>query len=335
MKYIDTPESLIAKWDAMNPGLWSDLDLIRQSKESGPGWAKECTIPMGAAAAALVNRGENINTAERLSAEATACYLWQMSKIVYQLDATTAETFRAQALSMDEDKELPADYLLHLPYPCIYIDTGIYNGFVGFFAWIEWDISHKRYELRASWKFQGDNGTWPFMLHILPGKTLGECVEDTFSSAMQNANRMPGELIEVPKQVHKEAFEHSLFAAQVILYLNSIDADVYRITPTPKKRGKKKAGGKAANKQQPTIYELGMRIGAALRMASRQPATAASAGTGSPKRPHARRGHWHHYWTGPRDGDRTLLLKWIPPTFIHPEAGRKDNVVVFPVKDVK
>ena len=31
---------------------------------------------------------------------------------------------------------------------------------------------------------------------------------------------------------------------------------------------------------------------------------------------HTRRAHWHHYWTGPRKGERQLILKWIAPTYV-------------------
>ncbi len=50
----------------------------------------------------------------------------------------------------------------------------------------------------------------------------------------------------------------------------------------------------------------------------------------SPKRPHARRGHWHNYWTGPRSGERKLVLRWVEPMFIH--GGEFDEVTVHPVK---
>lgn len=53
-------------------------------------------------------------------------------------------------------------------------------------------------------------------------------------------------------------------------------------------------------------------------------------GSHSPKRPHMRRGHWHNFWTGPRDGDRKLVLHWIPPTFI---GAKEDSPVVY--HDVK
>ena len=31
---------------------------------------------------------------------------------------------------------------------------------------------------------------------------------------------------------------------------------------------------------------------------------------------HTRRAHWHHYWTGPMNGERKLILHWIPPVYV-------------------
>ena len=36
-----------------------------------------------------------------------------------------------------------------------------------------------------------------------------------------------------------------------------------------------------------------------------------SAGIGTSKSPHLRRGHMSHFWTGPKDGDRVRIEKWI------------------------
>ena len=48
---------------------------------------------------------------------------------------------------------------------------------------------------------------------------------------------------------------------------------------------------------------------------------------GSPKRPHTRRGHWHHYWKGERGSShRKLILKWLAPIFIK-GYDVNDNVV--------
>lgn len=37
--------------------------------------------------------------------------------------------------------------------------------------------------------------------------------------------------------------------------------------------------------------------------------------------PHMRRGHWHHYWTGPKTGPRELKLNWVYPCFVSGRNG--------------
>ena len=38
-------------------------------------------------------------------------------------------------------------------------------------------------------------------------------------------------------------------------------------------------------------------------------------------RPHLRRGHWSHFWTGKRDSaDRERILKWIEPVYINVDS---------------
>ena len=40
-------------------------------------------------------------------------------------------------------------------------------------------------------------------------------------------------------------------------------------------------------------------------------------GLGSPKSPHLRHGHLSHYWTGPKDGKRVRIEKWIDDIQVH------------------
>lgn len=45
----------------------------------------------------------------------------------------------------------------------------------------------------------------------------------------------------------------------------------------------------------------------------------------SKKSSHIRRGHYHHFWTGSKkDGEQTLILKWVAPTFIN---ANKDEII--------
>jgi hypothetical protein len=84
---------------------------------------------------------------------------------------------------------------------------------------------------------------------------------------------------------------------------------------------KTKKGLRTFPADSPTSWQVGYRIGAALRRAyyAAEPAPAGE-GAASEKikersspRPHIRRAHWHSYWTGPRKGKREAILKWLPP----------------------
>lgn len=53
-------------------------------------------------------------------------------------------------------------------------------------------------------------------------------------------------------------------------------------------------------------------------------------------RPHMRRGHWHHFWTGPKNDEtnRKLVLKWLSPMMISvdTEDVNENPVVIHEVK---
>jgi hypothetical protein len=59
---------------------------------------------------------------------------------------------------------------------------------------------------------------------------------------------------------------------------------------------------------------VGYRIGTALRHA--RVGGAGRGGTHASPAAHLRRAHWHHYWVGPRNGERRLELRWIPPVAV-------------------
>jgi hypothetical protein len=73
-------------------------------------------------------------------------------------------------------------------------------------------------------------------------------------------------------------------------------------------------------------WNVGFRQGAALRASAAQ-ARDTSEGcdtqTGRTVRAHLRRAHWHHFWTGPRDAERTLVLHWVAPILV----GAADDIV--------
>lgn len=104
-------------------------------------------------------------------------------------------------------------------------------------------------------------------------------------------------------------------AVAAMLYTLSDQPDMARVS-APRQAG----SGRISNAKF-SMVDVGIRIGAALRnsrsLASKSPST----GLGASKAPHIRRGHWHRFWTGPRDGERKVILRWLPPIPVNLDKG--------------
>ena len=327
MKESETPLKIVNLWSKMIPGVYETMNEMAAMRGNEVNYPEYCPIPIGAAFS-IIDFKESRTAAGKFAAELTACWAWRKNKIVYSFDYDLAKTLMEQADGIAEDDILPSDLLLHLPYPCVYIKAPLVDGADGFFVWIEYDINTKKTELRLQMMRKGMGSTYPLVLHLIPGKTIRECVVDTAEETRKHAViPMPG------KNIMEEGWNIHLQAIQLILYLVSENAEITSgPTPEPDTGQKSKKGRK--KKSAVKIKNIGTRIGAAIRKSKAQPSTQAEVGPGggSKKSPHSRRGHWHHFWTGPRDGERKLILKWVAPTFIHLETKMEDNVIVYPVK---
>lgn len=155
-------------------------------------------------------------------------------------------------------------------------------------------------------------------IHLLRGKTIRECCDYTVLGM---------------GDYDKQALNDILIALQFILYLASENADIQDVPQAEAPRTRKKHSRVPDKASEVKEKAVGVRIGNAIRK-SRQPSHSSSqGGTGAKVRPHSRRGHWHRYWVGPRDGvNRKLILKWTAPTFIHMDEFYNDTVVIYPVK---
>lgn len=70
-------------------------------------------------------------------------------------------------------------------------------------------------------------------------------------------------------------------------------------------------------------WNVGVRIGTAVRVHRSTANSQEKSGTAhASPRPHIRRGHWHHFWTGSKTDQNTrkLVLKWVAPTFVSVSA---------------
>lgn len=125
---------------------------------------------------------------------------------------------------------------------------------------------------------------------------------------------IPSDIGYMADDTELELYPASL-AANGVAYLCSANADIVASYSPPKVKRR----NNAKRRSQATWHDVGYRIGAELRSyehakSERKPYQ------GGTVRPHMRRAHWHHYWTGPRDGDRQLVLRWIPPVMVNVKA---------------
>lgn len=335
MKDKDTPLALVRLWPKMAKDCYDQLDNCRAAKASGKmSWPDYCTLPINAAFTYLVY-GLQLSDAEAAAgaAELTACWMWRQNKIIYSFDPDMAAALAKQAEDVKDTDVLPADLLMHLPYPCIYIKApDLLEHTDGFWAWMDYDINRNGPELRIQWVMQTMDASIPQVIHIVPGGTIQDCFLDTIRTTQEHLK----EPIDVSHPA--ESSRILLKAIQLLLYILAENADVEDESPDVRVI-QKHHGGKIAGKiitdkaGEVQAKNVGVRIGAAFRKAKRKPAESGTGtGTGSKKRPHMRRGHWHHYWTGPMGGERNLILRWTAPTMIHPDADKEDNVIVYPVK---
>ena len=115
----------------------------------------------------------------------------------------------------------------------------------------------------------------------------------------------------------REEYRHTFSCMmQLLLYLCSEEPDLPEIEH-PRKRIRLSGGVRPP--EEPRVWDVGVRISAALRRArnnTEDPVIVREGNGHVSPRPHVRSAHWHTYWTGPRGAVfpvRRPVLRWIPP----------------------
>lgn len=332
-----TPMELVSLWEQMLPSCYGELSRMANAKKEGVvGWPDFCMLPINAAYTYLANAVDDEMAAPMMASELTACWMWRQNKVMYAFDATLSEMLKAQAEDVQGTEILPSELLMHLPYPIMYIKApSAFPGLDGFFFWLDYDVNNGNTELRLQWLSDDMQTSVARVLHLLPGENLQACIYDTMKTSAENVGTIPA----FPADDMLRAAQPIIGALQFVLYLLSENSDVkenvqVRREAMALKKNKSRVNIKV---EKPFVrtYDVGVRIGAEFRKYKRAEADTSQGATGraSSPSPHMRRGHWHHYWTGPLDGDRKLILKWTAPVFVGGAQNGNSDVVVHPVKE--
>lgn len=250
---------------------------------------------------------------------------WRLHKQVYQFTPEMEEMLMKQ--NNDEDTIVPVDVFDNLPYQCIYIKLNQNDEYDGFFVHFDDNTATKRLELRLL--FVDKNNVWKAnFLYIEKGKTL----KDNITNILEETERMK-RASHFKSSCDKEDlikyYTDTMGSyLQLILYICADNKEIEenseqkRITKKPKNKDFIKDKFREVQ-----IWDLGLQTTEVIRKYNKTHSTfhhdtedtdIHTTSNGTPKRPHSRRGHWHHYWTGAKGTqERKLVLKWVAPTFIH------------------
>lgn len=301
------------------PGCWEQLVRFRESKGQPPllDWPTWCYLPL-AAGFAVASGGAplpSLSLAARREAAGLASQLvslaaWRVSKGIWDFDPDLYRHLWDTPL----EGELPIDALYRLPEWCPYLclrDAELGGVPVaGVFVWLEHDVNEHRPELRLL--FDADQGPLPGVLH-LDKPTLEECLQEARYEALRQTDAAGEDVTAIAPTLLAAERALSPLVGRVlslVLYLCSADPDLTRRLPPRPGTGRKLS---PAPQQQPTIWPVGLRIGAALREYERSQSEPGEP-TGRHVRPHMRKAHWHHYWAG--SGHSDLVLRWIAPVAV-------------------
>lgn len=304
------------------PDAWRVADEFRadRGRDGLPDWPAWCYLPLAGWYAIVSGGGANrvpaqsIGDVGRLAALGT----WRASQGIYRFDPAL---YRAIA-ETPVDGDLPHDVLYRLPEWCVYLETpeATWNGspLHGFFAHLEWDANTGRPELRLL--LDGDHDLAPIPLHLGPWP-LAESIARMTDVASIHA--MGSGLGPAPAGTGSVIRTWVEPLVSLLLYLCSQNAEIGDGTRAPANPAptRTKKGWRMFPPDRPMVWDVGVRLGAALRRAYHADQTGQD-GTHAGPRPHVRRAHWHGFRTGPMKradgseipaGARQLTLKWLPP----------------------
>lgn len=308
------------------PKAWEQVEDLRSMNGKELNWNNLCYAPIGIGITIASNGIDNITlqiVSEANMIVATAA--WRLHKQIFAFDKDMEDVLTEQG---SEDLIIPIEVLSNLPYPCIYIvlNDDEYNGF---FVYFESDTNNGELELRFLF-INNDYSVMPISLHLIENGTIKDGIDRMLQEVEKNSSK---------NFVDKDYidFVTNLITSklQLVLYICAQNSEITEderqkyITRKPQKKEYIKDKYREIQK-----WNCGTQTGNIIRQIKQKKVkshivynNSGVEAHGSPKRPHTRRGHWHHYWKGERGSShRKLILKWLAPIFIK-GYDVNDNVV--------
>ncbi len=319
---IPRPKRMLTQLSQDYPSAWKRFDDFLAARAQLGGWPEWCWCPLaGAMAVASDGRSDpaSLLRARHDVARVGALAAWRPTQGIYRIDPDMLDALWTTPVR----GELPIEVLHLMPEWCVYVEIGREvdgRRLEGFFAHLEHDVNDGRAELRFVLDFDQPDPLVPVALHLVG--TLDAAVAAMLVEVRRSAAAF---WVDVPTAAIGAIVELVEPLVSVVLYLCSQAADVRDAkgtgrAPARPVRTKVKGGARTFPPGQATTWEVGYRIGAALR-AARAWKSGEGEEQGERRGPvgHVRRAHWHTYWTGPKAAPQKPVLKWLPPIPVNVE----------------
>lgn len=297
------------------------LDFLTESAKT-PEWDERCLVPIGLSLA-LFPDYESVSFAKKSAMliqalKFSALAPWRLDKEVFEFSEELQSLLFEQA--EEDDMDIPGEILGYLPYRAFYVRfaspiSDRWYKLDGFFVHHEWDVQRGG-ELALRFLFLSTDLKIGGIEIKLSAKSLSENFSIIREISDKNFEKMADKTVnDVPTTILPS---QSLIkkALELVLYICSQNADVIA---SPKQATYKPKRGKIEDRYaEVKTWDVGVRLAPKIRL-SRSLESKKSVGehkTHASPRAHMRRGHWHHYWTGPKGGERKLILKWTAPMLI-------------------
>ncbi|MDO9605004.1 hypothetical protein [Hydrogenophaga sp.] len=325
------------------PGIWQSVDAFRAQKGlNNFEWPDWCFMPNSTCVHIIKGYDFNLTAIQEIqnALMLSALSKWRIGQGIYRFDSILYDCLIKTELNGD----IPSELLLKIPQWCLYIETPGHkidaHAIKGCFVHLEYNVHSKTPEVH--FVFDSDDlkqGQFSFI-------KLGQwSLQESISKAIDYESHGTPELLtnqlkEVRKNrefILKSQSDVLRPIISLLLYICSINAEyTNKESPSNAPITKTKKGFRTFPSNQVKTWEIGTRIGAAIRRALEKSENTAGDsskdGVHSSLQPHVRRAHWHGFWSGPKDGDRHLKIKWLPPIPVNIEEFEKLPSVIHPVQ---
>lgn len=298
------------------PDAWRQAEQFRQLRGGKlPRWPNWCYLPL-AGGHEIARAGKSASPKPSMPAILCALAAWRMTMGIYRFD----QTLFAALVDTPIEGDIPTGALYRLPEWCIYIETpGIPEApqVRGAWAHMEWDANGGPDELRLL--LDEDDGLRPLPIILGTGSLADACA------------RLLGRMPESTQSLVDARNAARLFEPfiSLVLYIatqaNEITGNGQPGNPAPVRT--RRGGMREFPADGPRVWDVGVRIGAALRAAYAAEQTQQTHPHAGP-RPHIRRAHWHTFLSGPRTGEQRRDLRWLPPIAVALQPGTELPAVV-------